>query len=172
MTKILKLSFKKATRISDIPAKILKEHINVYLKNLTMWINDFFENAVFTDELADVFTVFKKDKIHDKENYRTVSTLSHKLKTIETNLCKQISGLDIESTGHYLLHCPTYITERRTLLSTIENIDNNLLDVCEPVLIKTFRFGSNLFDSNANTNVLNATIEYVLSTKRFEEPLF
>ena len=81
-------------------------------------------------------------------------------------------GLDIESTGHYLLHCPTYITERRTLLSTIENIDNNLLDVCEPVLIKTFLFGSNLFDSNANTNVLNATIEYVLSTKRSEESLF
>ena len=81
-------------------------------------------------------------------------------------------GLDIESTGHYLLHCPTYITERRTLLSTIENIDNNLLDVCEPVLIKTLLFGSNLFDSNANTNVLNATIEYVRSTKRFEETLF
>ena len=80
--------------------------------------------------------------------------------------------MDIESTGHYLLHCPTYITERCTLLSTIENIDNNLLDVCEPVLIKTLLFGSNLFDSNANTNVLNATIEYVLSTKRFEEPLF
>ena len=81
-------------------------------------------------------------------------------------------SLDIESTGHYLLHCPTYITERRTLLSTIESIDNNLLDVCEPVLIKTLLFGSNLFDSNANTNVLNATIEHVLSTKRFEEPLF
>ena len=55
--------------------------------------------------------------------------------------------------------CPTYITERRTLLSTIENIDNNLLDVCEPVLIKTLLFGINLFDSNANTSVLNATIE-------------
>ena len=27
-------------------------------------------------------------------------------------------------------------------------------------------------DTNANTNVLNATIEYVLSTKRFEESLF
>ena len=80
-------------------------------------------------------------------------------------------GLDIESTAHYLLHCPTYITERRTLLSTIENIDNNLLDLYEPVLIKT-PFGSNSFDTNANTNVLNATIEYVLSTKRCEEPLF
>ena len=81
-------------------------------------------------------------------------------------------GLDIESTVHFLLHCPTYITGRRTLLSAIENIDNNLLDLCEPVLIKTLFFGSNSFDTNANTNVLNATIEYVLSTKRFEEPLF
>ena len=63
-----------------------------------------------------------------------------------------------------------YITERHTLLSTIENIDNNLLDLFEPVLIKTLLFDSN--SSNANTNVLNATIEYFLSTKRFEEPLF
>ena len=40
----------------------------------------------------------------------------------------------------------TYITERRTLLSTIENIDNNHLDLCEPVLIRTLLFGSNLFE--------------------------
>ena len=38
--------------------------------------------------------------------------------------------------------------------------------------MKTLLFGSNSFDTNANTNVLNATIEYVLSTQRFEEPLF
>ena len=81
-------------------------------------------------------------------------------------------GLDIESTAHYLLYHPTYITERRTLLSTIENIDNILLDLCEPVLINTLPFGSNLFDPNANTNALNATIKYVRSTKRFEELLF
>ena len=65
-----------------------------------------------------------------------------------------------------------YITERRTLLSTIENIDKNLLDLCESVLIRTLLFGSNSFDTNANANVLKATIEYILSTKRFEEPLF
>ena len=34
----------------------------------------------------------------------------------------------------------TYITERLTLLSTIENIDNNLLDLSESILIKTFSF--------------------------------
>ena len=57
-------------------------------------------------------------------------------------------------------------------MGTIEIIDNNLLDLCEPVLIRTLLFGSNSFDTDANTNVLNATIEYVLSTKRFDEPLF
>ena len=81
-------------------------------------------------------------------------------------------GLDIESTAHFLLRCPTYITERRTLLSTIENIDKNLLDLCEPVLIRTLVFGSNSFDADANTNVLNAATECILSTKRFDEPLF
>ena len=81
-------------------------------------------------------------------------------------------GLDIEPTAHFLLHCPTYIIERRTLLSTLVNIDNNLLDLCEPVLIRTLLFGINSFDTNANTNVFNATIKYVLSAKRIDEPLF
>ena len=81
-------------------------------------------------------------------------------------------GLDIESTAHFLFHCPTYIIKRRTLLSTLVNIDNNLLDLCEPVLIRTLLFGSNSFDTDANTNVLNATVEYILSTKRFDGPLF
>ena len=65
-----------------------------------------------------------------------------------------------------------YITERHTLLSTTENICNNLLDLSETILVKTLLFGSNSFDTNTNTNVLNATIEYVLSTKIFEELRF
>ena len=81
-------------------------------------------------------------------------------------------GLGIESTAYFLLHCSMYITERPTLLSSIKNINNNLLHLCEPVLIRTLLFGSNSFDTNANTNVLNATIEYIISTKRFDEPLF
>ena len=39
-------------------------------------------------------------------------------------------------------------------------------------MIRTFIFGSNSFDTDANTNVLNATIEYVFSTKEFDELLF
>ena len=39
-------------------------------------------------------------------------------------------------------------------------------------MIKTPLLGSNSFDANPNTNALNATIEYVLSTERVEELLF
>ena len=65
-----------------------------------------------------------------------------------------------------------YITEKHTFLKTIGNIDYNLVDLCETVLIKTVLFGSNSFDTNANTNALNATIECVLSTKGFDEQFF
>ena len=51
-------------------------------------------------------------------------------------------------------------------------INNNLLDLSENVLIKTLLFGNKSFDTNANKNVLDATIEHVLSTKRFEKLLF
>ena len=98
----------------------------------------------------------------------------HKFKHIFQDSLDSLCGcdLDIESTAHFLLHCPTYITEMRTLLSTIENIDNNLLGLCEPVLIRTLFFGSKSFDTDANRNVLNVTIEYILSNKRFDGPLF
>ena len=45
--------------------------------------------------------------------------------------------MHIESTAHYLPHRVTNITERRTLLSNIENIDTNVLGLSEPPLIKT-----------------------------------
>ena len=80
-------------------------------------------------------------------------------------------SVNIKSTAHYIKSTSTSITGRRTLLSTIENIEDNLQDLSEPVLTKTL-IASNQFDTNSNTNILNATIEYVPSTKKFEEPLF
>ena len=58
------------------------------------------------------------------------------------------------------------------MLTICSYIYNSLLDLCEIVLIRTLLFGINSFDADANANVVNATIEYILSTKRFDEPLF
>ena len=65
-----------------------------------------------------------------------------------------------------------YNDERYTLLSTIKNIDCRLLDVTETVLTKALLFGNCSVDAETNTQILNATIEYILSTKRFDESLF
>ena len=65
-----------------------------------------------------------------------------------------------------------YNDERHTLLRTIKNIDCRFLGVTETVLIKTPLFGNCSVDPQTNTQILNATIEYILTTKRFDESLF
>ena len=80
-------------------------------------------------------------------------------------------GLDIESTSHFLLHCPSFNDERYTLLSTMNKIDCKLLELTKFSLSQTLLYGNTLFDKEKNTLILNATIEYILSTERFEELL-
>ena len=50
-----------------------------------------------------------------------------------------------------------------------KNIDCRLLDLTDTVLIKTLLFGNCSVDAHTNTQILNATIEYILTTKRFVE---
>ena len=80
-------------------------------------------------------------------------------------------GLDIESTSHFLLHCSTFNDERYTLLSILNNIDCKLLELTKSSLSQTLLYGNTLFDKENKTRILNATIEYILSTERFKEPL-
>ena len=79
-------------------------------------------------------------------------------------------ALDIESTSHFLLHCPSFNVERYTLLSTLNKIDCKLLELTKASLSQILLYGNTLFDKEKNTLILNATIEYILSTERFEEP--
>ena len=67
---------------------------------------------------------------------------------------------------------PIFYDKRHTLLSTLNNIDSKILESNDSYLTQTLLFGSTSFDSETNTLVLNATINYILSTERFEEPLF
>ena len=53
-----------------------------------------------------------------------------------------------------------YNGERHILLGIIKNNDCRLLDVTETVLIK-FLFGNCSADAHTNTQILNATTEYI-----------
>ena len=81
-------------------------------------------------------------------------------------------GHGIASETHFFLHSPLFTNERCTLLSTISSIDCNLLNNTDFLSTQILPFGNLSFNSNTNLETLNATIDYILSTKRFDEALF
>ena len=85
-------------------------------------------------------------------------------------LCK--CGAEVESTSHFLLHCPIYNNHRSSLLSTIRDIDCKLLEITNSSLTQMLLYGDPSFDIITNSLILNATSDFILSIKRFEESLF
>ena len=78
-------------------------------------------------------------------------------------------GNDVESTEHVLLHCPQFVNERRTLLSTLGNFNYSLLENTSKVLPKTLLFENMSLSPSDNSKIVSATIDFVLSTKRCDE---
>ena len=99
----------------------------------------------------------------------------HKFKhTFQDSLnpfCSCIKG-EVETSSHYLLHCSDYSEEQLTLLNTIRNIDISTLQLSDSKFARVLIFGDNYFDNNKNTFILDATIDYIISTGGFDVPLF
>ena len=81
-------------------------------------------------------------------------------------------GNDIETTTYFSLHCPGFHSHRQTLMNNIRKINEQILSHGEDQLIQTFLCGNPNFKLIVNRLILNATIEYLISTKRFKCPLF
>ena len=80
-------------------------------------------------------------------------------------------GNDVESALHFFLHCPLYSNERRTLLNSLVNTDHTLLDNTDFSLAQILLFGNTTFNAIVNTKIINLTIDFVYSTKRFDDQL-
>ena len=78
---------------------------------------------------------------------------------------------EVETSSHYLLHCSNYSEERLALLNTIRNIDMSILQLSDSKFTSVLLFGDTSFDNNKNTFILDATIDYIISTERFDVPL-
>ena len=81
-------------------------------------------------------------------------------------------GLDIESTSHFLLHCPTFNDERYTLLSILNNIDCKLLELTKSSLSQNLLYSNTLFDKEKNTIILNKQLNIFYSMKDSRSLLF
>ena len=78
---------------------------------------------------------------------------------------------DVESTEHFLLHCPQIANERRTLLSTLGNFNYSLLENTSNFLMQTLLFENMSLSPSNKSRILDATVDFVWSTKRFDEQL-
>ena len=81
-------------------------------------------------------------------------------------------GTNVETTTHYLLHCSLFSDERLILINNIRNINSDILNLNDSKFSEVLLFGNSSFNNSKNTFIINTTIEYIVSSKRFEVPLF
>ena len=79
---------------------------------------------------------------------------------------------DVESTENILLHCSQFVNGRRTHLSILGNFNYSLSGNNSNALTQTLLFGNISLSLSDNSKILNGTIDFILSTKRFDEQLF
>ena len=97
----------------------------------------------------------------------------HKFKqSFQDSINLRNCGYEVESTVHFLLHCPLFLNERNTLFSTLRNLDSKLSENTDSLMRNILLVGKESLNTNQNRATLNATMEFTLSTKRIDEPLF
>ena len=79
---------------------------------------------------------------------------------------------DTESINNFFLHCPEYCVARQTLFGNIQSIDKMLLSQNESSLIRFLLYGDRKRNYNVNEFILNSAIEFILSSGKFNGPLF
>ena len=104
-------------------------------------------------------------------SHLTEHTFKHSLQDSLNPFCSCGKG-EFETSSHYLLHCSNYLEELLALLNTIKNIDMCILQQSDSKFTNVLLFGDTSFNNGKNTSILDATIDYIISTGRFNESLF
>ena len=65
-----------------------------------------------------------------------------------------------------------FTNERLIFFNKLQSIDANILSKGDSNISKMLLFGDHSFNDEKNTSILTASIEYIISTKRFYAPLF
>ena len=80
-------------------------------------------------------------------------------------------GLHVETTFHYLLLCPNFTNERSILLNIVSTINESSLTSCDVSIVNLLLNGDESLDLETNTLILNATVDFISSSKTFDGPL-
>ena len=82
------------------------------------------------------------------------------------------SGFGIETTSHFLLHCQNFRSERSLHLNNVSGLTKEKLPSCDTSVIKLFLYGDDSLDLVTSTLILNASVDFISSSKRFDGPFY
>ena len=80
-------------------------------------------------------------------------------------------GIETESTKHFLLHCANFSIQRKTLFDKLTELNIDVLTRNDDYIVKTLLLGQQDFDNATNKILLEATIDFITATERFDCPL-
>ena len=74
----------------------------------------------------------------------------------------------VEDNEHFLLHCPRFSTQRKTLLDLASNLVGiDIMRLSSKELCTLLLYGNNDFSYLVIRGVIEETIQYIKNTKRF-----
>ena len=76
-----------------------------------------------------------------------------------------------ETVEHYLLYCPDYAAPRQHLFDSLRKSTNLVTFVNTKYICDLLLYGDSKYTWNTNKEILKATIKFVISSKRFDNPL-
>ena len=155
--------------VKEIPTiKVKHSFIDNYfsLNGLTEW-----KDLLFLRNAPSI-NVFKKKslKLLTRLRYGLSNLRGHKFNhNFSDCLCvcmEKILNLETISSSNV----PYFL--KQLLMNKIRDIDGSIIDQNENSFCHTLLSGKENMNGSKNTHILNATIEYILSTERFKAPLF
>ena len=80
-------------------------------------------------------------------------------------------GIEIESTKHFLLHCTNFGIQKKTLFDKLTELNIGVLTRNDDCIVKTLLLRQQDFHNATNKILLEATIDFIIATERFDCPL-
>ena len=93
----------------------------------------------------------------------------HNFKDTVVPMCN--CGTETQTTEHFFLHCPVFVTERQKHLVNIYSKNFSSQNLNEESMIDILLCGCDKFNERDDKEILLHTINYIKSTKRFERRL-
>ena len=91
---------------------------------------------------------------------------NHHFANCPTAMCACSQGP--ETTNHFLLECSRFANQRHVLMSSLSRISPNIDLSVSPSLSNLLLYGSKDYSFYANTDILNATVAFIKSSRRFD----